>query len=104
MIFFLLINKSEDFQIYILFDTTNTGLTTSVNRWHYRIPFVSMYGFFQFCSIRSTRLNIHAIQEISDIPLISHSQKVLHVRQRVTGLRLQDYLDNLKKYFSFLLT
>ena len=54
MIFFLLINKSEDFQIYILFDTTNTGLTTSVNRWHYRIPFVSMYGFFQFCSIRST--------------------------------------------------
>lgn len=60
MIFFLLINKSEDFQIYILFDTTNTGLTTSVNRWHY------MYGFFQFCSIRSTRLNIHAVQEISD--------------------------------------
>lgn len=51
-------HKSEDFQIYILFDTTNTGLTTSVNRWHYRIPFVSMYGFFQFCSIRSTRLNI----------------------------------------------
>lgn len=66
MIFFLLLNKSEDFQIYILFDTTNTGLTTSVNRWHYRIPFVSMYGFFQFCSIRSTRLNIHAVQEISD--------------------------------------
>lgn len=32
---------------------------------------------------------------------MSHSQKVLHVRQRVTGLRLQDYLDNLKKYFSF---
>ena len=25
MIFFLLINKSEDFQIYILFDTTEHG-------------------------------------------------------------------------------